>query len=215
MPKPVACAPTSAVDSLAYREHREGSEGQPRSTQDLGYLSTIGRQESATTTLSMVPAGAVYTGGHSLKKGPKTAHFFSLFGPRGVIPTCRDSVRKPFHARQIGDDSWASRATKIRRGTDPQNSHIDFPLLFTKTSVSRTSAADAFSLGLYCAKRSTSMTRLLWMPRAIASVPSCASTWKVTTGPLTWITRALHVTVNPSGAGARCSTSTAVPTLRS
>ena len=35
------------------------------------------------------PATAAYTGGHPLEKRPKTAHFFSLFRPPGVLPTCR------------------------------------------------------------------------------------------------------------------------------
>jgi hypothetical protein len=58
------------------------------------------------------PAPAAYTGGHPLEKRPKTAHFFSLLSPRGVIPMCRGSIRKPFRARKIGYDMEASRRAK-------------------------------------------------------------------------------------------------------
>ena len=41
------------------------------------------------------------------------------------------------------------------------------------------------------------MTRRRCKPRATTSRPSWASTWKVTTGPATWMIRALQVTSNP------------------
>ena len=75
--------------------------------------------------LSRSPATAAYTGGHPLEKRPKTAHFFSLFRPPAAIPTCGGSIRKPFHARQIGPDLEASQRAKRNVGADPQNSHID------------------------------------------------------------------------------------------
>ena len=52
---------------------------------------------------------------------PKKSHFVSLFGPPGVIPTCRDLIGKSFHARQIRSDLWPSRASKTPCGTwDPK-----------------------------------------------------------------------------------------------
>ena len=60
----------------------------------------------------------------SARKRPKKSHFFSLFGPPGVIPTCRDSISKSFHAKQIGPDTWSSRASKTPCGTwDPKFSY--------------------------------------------------------------------------------------------
>ena len=53
----------------------------------------------------------------SAGKSPKKSHIVSLFGPPSVIPTCRDSIRKPLHHRQIGLETWPSRASKSAPGT--------------------------------------------------------------------------------------------------
>ena len=76
------------------------------------------------TTHAGVLAGAMYTSGHPLEIGPKSAHFFSLFGPSGVTFQRRTSIRKSFHAKQIEPDSWSSRASKTPCGTwDPKFSY--------------------------------------------------------------------------------------------
>jgi hypothetical protein len=41
----------------------------------------------------------------SAGKRPQKSHFVSLFGPLGVIPTCRDPIRKSLHAKQTGPDT--------------------------------------------------------------------------------------------------------------
>ena len=60
------------------------------------------------------------------KIGPKISHFFSLFGPPGVIPRCQNSISKSFRAKQIGAASWPSQAVKHGAGLGPRNSHFDF-----------------------------------------------------------------------------------------
>ena len=80
-------------------------------------------------TLVEGPSAAVYTSGHSLEIAPKNSHFFSLFGPPGVIPTCRDSISKSFHAKQIGPDTWSSRASKTPCGTSNPKVSYRFPLI--------------------------------------------------------------------------------------
>ena len=71
-----------------------------------------------------VPTTAVYTSGHPLEKGPKTAHFFSLFGPSGVSSTCRYWIHKPFHARQIElETRWSLESKTPCACTNPKFSH--------------------------------------------------------------------------------------------
>ena len=60
---------------------------------------------------------------------PENSHFFSLLGPPGVIPTCRDSIGKSFHAKQIGADTWPSRASKTPCGTSDPKFSYRFPLI--------------------------------------------------------------------------------------
>jgi hypothetical protein len=74
-------------------------------------------------TTEYYPPGCVHRW-TSAGKRPKKSHFVSLFGPPGVIPTCRDSISKSFHAKQIGADSWSSRASDTPFGTwDPKASY--------------------------------------------------------------------------------------------
>ena len=76
-----------------------------------------------------VPDAAVYTSGHPLEKRPKNSHFFSLFGSPGGIPGGQASIRKSFHTKQIGADTWASRASKTPCGTWNPKFSYRFPLI--------------------------------------------------------------------------------------
>ena len=145
-------APRSAVGSLDDREHRERSEWVNRATQDLGCLRTIGQQESATNDSCRGPSRGCVHRWTSAGNPPQNSHFFSLFGPPGVIPTCRDSIGKPFHPKQIGHDSWLSRASKTPCGTwDPKFSYR-FPLIVHYLEGSRQWAAGSGPWKKTCAR---------------------------------------------------------------
>ena len=58
-------------------------------------------QESATNHSSRGPSRGCVHQWTFARNRPQNSHFFSLFGPPAVIPTCRDSIRKSFHAKQI------------------------------------------------------------------------------------------------------------------
>src|SRR3954453_11225050 len=60
---------------------------------------------------------------------PKNSHCFSLFGPPGVIPTCRDSICKSFYAKQIDPDTWTSRASRTPCGTSNPKFSYRIPLI--------------------------------------------------------------------------------------
>src|SRR5437764_751410 len=60
---------------------------------------------------------------------PKNSHFFSFFGPPGVIATCRDSIRKPCHVKQIRPDLWHSRANETPCGTWTRKFSYRFSLI--------------------------------------------------------------------------------------
>ena len=65
----------------------------------------------------------------SARNRPQKSHFVSLFGPSGVTFQRRTSISKLLHAKQIGPDSWSSRASKTPCGTwDPEFSYR-FPLI--------------------------------------------------------------------------------------
>ena len=55
----------------------------------------------------------------SARKTPKKSHFVSLFRPPGVASWWQSSIRKPFHARQIGPDTEASQRAKHDVGRGP------------------------------------------------------------------------------------------------
>ena len=94
-----------------------------------GRLVPNSGDESATNHSCRGPSRGCVHRWTSARKRPKNSHFFSLFGPPGVIPTCRDSIRKSFHAKQIRSDMWPSRASKTPCGTwDPKFSYR-FPLI--------------------------------------------------------------------------------------
>jgi hypothetical protein len=65
----------------------------------------------------------------SARNRPQNSHFFSVLGPSGVIPMCRDSIRKSFHARQIGSDMEASQRAKLNVGRRPPKFSYRFSLI--------------------------------------------------------------------------------------
>jgi hypothetical protein len=55
----------------------------------------------------------------SAGKTPKKSHLVSLFSPPGVTSRWPSSIRKPFHARQIGPGMEASQRAKHDVGRGP------------------------------------------------------------------------------------------------
>ena len=75
------------------------------------------------------PATTEYTSGHPLEKSSQNSHFFSLFGPPGVLFREQSAILKSFHDRQIELETWPSRGSKKPRGTWTPKFSYRFPLI--------------------------------------------------------------------------------------
>src|SRR6516165_7308083 len=93
--------------------------GQPR-TPEIDCVWIIGRHRMARRSPAVeVPSPGRVHWWTSARKTPKKSQVVSLFSPPGVIPTCRDSIRKPIHDRRIGSDMEASQRAKHDVGRGP------------------------------------------------------------------------------------------------
>jgi len=107
----------SGVDSVAHTEHRGTSDGGDRTHADRRLsLDRSRMQDPRPITHIEIPAGAPYTGGHSVEICLKNCHFLPHLGTPGVACRWQSSICKSIHAERIGPDIRSPRPTKIPRG---------------------------------------------------------------------------------------------------
>src|SRR6266508_4085844 len=105
--------------------------------------------------------------------------------------------------------NFVARATKFGRA--PKEASADTAIVGNRRrGLRRQEASDDALAASRREKLPRRMTARLWRPRAMSSLPSRASIWKLICAPSAWMTRVAQVTDAPNGVGARCRSSISI-----